>query len=100
MPNVNTYKTTVGASQLRVQTLKLERDSRNLQLKRLRKLCQDLSWKITSFTRNNALQNVPPPVPVNHFINHLETWQTYSSGATLTFPRNTLPRISPWVPSY
>ena len=53
----------VGASQLRDQKLKLERDSRNLQLKRLRKLCQDLSWKITSFTRNRALQNVPPPRP-------------------------------------
>ena len=37
-----------------------------------------------------------PPVPVNHFINHLETWHTYNSGATLNFPQNTLPRISPW----
>ena len=44
------------------------------------------SWKITSFTRNRALQNP--------FINHLETWHTHSSGATLIFPRNALPRIS------
>ena len=27
----------------------------------------------------------PPPVPMNHFINHLETRHTFSGGAILTF---------------
>ena len=36
-----------------------------------------------------------PPVPVNHSFNHVKTWYTYGSGATLIFTLYTQPRISP-----
>ena len=44
-------------------------------------------------------EKTPPPVPVNHLFNNLETWHTYSGGDTLTFHSNQPTPYLPWVQS-
>ena len=53
----------VGASQLRDQKLKFERDWWKVLLKTLRNFVKILVGKITSFTRNRACNETPPHRP-------------------------------------